>query len=306
MDVRQLRYFEAVARHRHFTHAADELHVAQSALSHQVRQLERELGIELLRRTTRSVQPTEAGELVAARARAVLAETEALKGEIDELRGLVRGHVSVGAMLFGGELDIPAILASFTSTFPDVEIGLREGTARRMVEMLTDGSLDIAFALEVEPPDGIERLELSSEELAVAMSRDHALEGDGPLSVKALAGSRLIGFQRGSSTRQLVDAALARADVEVRIALEANDFALVRALVARGIGLAILPRSFLERPGPAISFRTLSPALRMRVVLWWRSGRRLSPAARAFVDFVAAHRPPRGHAASASSGSAAA
>src|ERR671936_2286455 len=98
MDVRQLRYFEAVARHRHFTHAADELHVAQSALSHQVRQLERELGIELLQRTTRSVQPTEAGELVAARARDVLAETEALKGEIDELRGLVRGHVTVGAM----------------------------------------------------------------------------------------------------------------------------------------------------------------------------------------------------------------
>jgi DNA-binding transcriptional LysR family regulator len=299
MDVRQLRYFEAVARHRHFTHAADELHVAQSALSHQVRQLERELGVELLRRTTRSVHPTEAGELVATRARAVLAETEALRGEIDELRGLVRGHVTVGAMLFGGELDIPAILASFTSTFPDVEIGLREGTAGRMVEMLSDGSLDIAFALEVQPPDGIERLELSSEELAVAMSPGHPLEGDGPLSVKALAGSRLIAFQQSSSTRQLVDAALARAAVEPRISLEANDFALVRSLVARGIGLAILPRSFVERPGAQISFRTLSPPLRMRVVLWWRSGRRLSPAARAFVDFVAAYR-ARGQAASAS------
>jgi DNA-binding transcriptional LysR family regulator len=300
MDVRQLRYFEAVARHRHFTNAADELHIAQSALSHQVRRLERELGIELLRRTTRSVHPTEAGVLVAARARAVLAETEALRSEIDELRGLVRGQVTVGAMLFGGELDIPAILASFTSTFPDVEIGLREGTAQRMIGMLTDGSLDIAFALEVEPPDGIDRLELSSEELAVAMSPGHPLEGDGPLSVEALADSRLVGFQQGSSTRRLVDSALAQAAIRPRIALESNDFALVRALVAQGIGLAILPRSFLDRPGPAISFRTLSPPLRMRVVLWWRSGRRLSPAARAFVDFVAAYRPPRGQAASAS------
>jgi DNA-binding transcriptional LysR family regulator len=303
MDVRQLRYFEAVARHRHFTHAADELHVAQSALSHQVRKLERELGVELLRRTTRSVHPTEAGELVASRARAVLAETEALRGEIDELRGLVRGHVTVGAMLFGGELDIPAILASFTSTFPDVEIGLREGTAARMLQMLGEGSLDIAFALEVEPPDGIERLELSNEELAVAMSPGHPLRGDGPLSLTALAGSRLVGFQQGSSTRRLVDAALAEAAVQPRIALESNDFALVRALVARGIGLAILPRSFLERPGPTISFRALSPALQMRVVLWWRAGRRLSPAARAFVDFVAAYRPTRRQAASASSAS---
>ncbi len=291
MELRQLRYFEAVARHRHFTRAADELQIAQSALSHQVRALERELGVELLRRTTRSVQPTEAGELVVARARSVLGETDALRGEIDELRGLVRGHVTVGAHLFGGELDIPAILASFSARHPDVEIGLREGTAQRMVEMLTGGSLDLAFALEVEPPDGLERLELSSEELALAMSLDHELAGPGALSIEALSGHRLIAFQRGSSTRGVVDAALQRAGVQTRIALEANDFALVRSLVARGLGLAILPRSFLERPGAPIAFRSLRPALRMRVVLWWRSGRRLSPAARAFVDFAAAHRP---------------
>jgi DNA-binding transcriptional LysR family regulator len=291
MEIRQLRYFEAVVRHRHFTRAADELHVAQSALSHQVRRLEQELGIELLRRTTRSVQPTEAGELVASRARAVLAETQALRGEIDELRGLLRGHVTVGAMLFGGQLDIPGILARFTSTFPEVEIGLREGTAQRMVEMLGDGRLDVAFALEVRPPEGLARLALSSEELALAMSPDHALASEGPVSVQALAGQRLIAFQHGSSTRQLVDAALAHAAVEPRIALEANDFALVRSLVAKGIGMAILPRSFLERPGPRISFRPLSPPLRMAVVLWWRRDRRLTPAARAFVEFAAAHRP---------------
>jgi DNA-binding transcriptional LysR family regulator len=291
MEIRQLRYFEAVVRHRHFTRAADELHVAQSALSHQVRRLEQELGIELLRRTTRSVQPTEAGELVAARARTVLAETQALRGEVDELQGLLRGHVAVGALLFGGQLDIPAILGRFTSTFPEVEVGLREGTAQRMVQMLADGSLDVAFALEVQPPAGLDRLELSTEELAVAMSPDHALASEGPVALSALAGQRLIAFQRGSSTRQLVDAALTRAGVEPQIALEANDFALVRSLVAQGIGMAILPRSFLERPGPRIFFRPLSPPLRMDVVLWWRRDRRLTPAARAFVDFAGAHRP---------------
>jgi DNA-binding transcriptional LysR family regulator len=289
VDIRQLRYFEAVVRHRHFTNAADELHVAQSALSHQVQRLERELGIELLRRTTRSVHPTEAGELVAARARSVLAETDTLRDEIDELRGLVRGHVTIGAMLFGGELDIPAILARFSRAFPDVEIGLREGTAQRMIELLDDGTMDVTFALEgAEPPPELERLEVSTEELAVAMSPDHELAGEhGPLALSALAGNRLIAFQRGSSTRRVVDSALAESATQPQIALEANDFALVRALVARGIGLAVLPRSFLERPGPVISIRPLSPPLKMRVVLWWRRGRRLSPAARAFVDFVA-------------------
>jgi DNA-binding transcriptional LysR family regulator len=294
MDARQLRYFEAVARHRHFTRAADELHVAQSALSHQIRQLERELGVELLQRTTRSVQLTDAGELALSRARSVISELDALRGDVDELRGLVRGHITVGAHLFGGELDIPAILYRFTASHPGVEVGLREGTAQRMTEMLADGSLDVSFALESDAPPEVDRVALSSEELAVAMSPRHELAGEDPLPVSALAEERLIAFQRGSSTRQVVDGAFAAAGVQPRIALEANDFALVRGLVARGVGLAILPRSFLELPGPRIALRPLQPTLRMTVALWWRRGRRLSPAAQAFVDFAAAQRPPRG------------
>jgi DNA-binding transcriptional LysR family regulator len=286
MEIRQLRYLEAVARHRHFTNAASELHVAQSALSHQVRRLEQELGVELLRRTTRWVRPTEAGALVAARARAVLAQTDALRGEIDELRGLVRGHLWVGAMLFGGELDIPAMLARFTASYPQVEVGVREGTAQRMLEMLADGSLDVAFALEVESPAEVGRLELSSEELTVVTSPDHPLAGHGPLPLSALAGHPLISFEQGSSTRQLLEAALADAGVEPRIAVEANDLTLVRSLAARGLGVAVLPRSFVELPGPSISFRPLSPSLRMRVVLWWPQARSLSPAARTFVEFA--------------------
>ncbi len=294
MDIRQLRYFEAVARHRHFTNAADELHVAQSALSHQVRALETELGVELLRRTTRTVQPTEAGELVAARARSVLAETAALRAEIDALRGLRRGQVNVGAMLFGGELDIPSLLARFTAAYPNVEIGLREGTARLMSEMLADGSLDLAFALEATLPAGLEHLPLSTEELAVALTPGHPLAGEGgraPMRVSDLTDERLIAFHRGSSTRQIVDAAFERAGVRPRIALEANDLALARSLVAQGIGIAILPRSFLERPGAEILVRPLAPPLRLSVVLWWQARRRLSPAARAFVEFAGAHRP---------------
>src|SRR5947209_6562105 len=186
MELRQLRYLEAIVRHEHFTRAAGELHVAQSALSHQVQALERELGIELLQRTTRSVTPTEAGALVAARARAVLREVEALRAEIDELRGLVRGQVTVGAMLFGGALDIPAILGQFIARYPGVELSLREGTAQRMIEMLRDGSLDLTFALELTAPEDMERQELSREELAVAMSRGNPWAAPNPLPLGPL------------------------------------------------------------------------------------------------------------------------
>lgn len=291
MDIRQLRYLEAVARHRHFTNAARELHVAQSALSHQVRALERELGVELLRRTTRSVEPTEAGLLVAARARAVLAQTDALRSEIDQLRGLLRGRLGVGAMLFGGELDIPAILARFTAAFPQVEVGVREGTAQRMRELLADGSLDLAFALEAEPPADVDRLELSSEDLVAVMSPRHQLAGKPPLSLRTLAAHPLIAFEPGSSIRGLLDSAFAGAGVEPRIVVQSNDLTLARSLCARGLGVAVLPRTFVELRGPRISYRPLSPALRMTVALWWRRGRRLSPAARTFVEFARQHTP---------------
>src|SRR5919108_1254742 len=113
VELRQLRYVEAVARERHFTRAAEELHVAQSALSHQIRRLEAELGTELFERTSRSVVVTEAGEAVAVRARRILAEIDGIQGEIDELKGLVRGRISVGALLPAGEIDVPGLLARF-------------------------------------------------------------------------------------------------------------------------------------------------------------------------------------------------
>jgi DNA-binding transcriptional LysR family regulator len=297
MELRALRYFEAVARHRHFTRAAEELHVAQSAISHQVRRLEAELGIELLDRTTRSVEPTRAGALVASRARVILSEAAALREEVDELRGLVRGRVTVGALLFGGDLNIPALLATFTAAFPQVEVGLREGTAQRMVDGMLEGAIDLAFMLEERPSDAFERLPLSSEELAVVMSPSHPLAGTGPMRVGTLAGQRLIGFEHGSSVRRLVDAAFERAGVRPEIALEGNDLALVRALVAQGIGLAILPRTFAELPGPPVVLRPLSPPLEMAVALWWRRGRHLSPAARAFVDFARERAPSTPRAA---------
>ncbi|MHB8692711.1 MAG: LysR family transcriptional regulator [Solirubrobacteraceae bacterium] len=291
MELRQLRYFEAVVRHRHFTRAADELHVAQSALSHQVRRLESELGVELLHRTTRSVEPTQAGELVARHARSILSEAGSLADEVEELRGVVGGRLTVGALLFGGELNIPALLARFTSRFPGVEVDLREGTVRRVSAGLSDGSVDLMFALEAEPPDEFERLALSTERLALVLAPRHRLSGTEPLPVAALDREPLIAFGEGSSVRRLVDRTFAAAGIAPRIALEGNDLALVRALVAEGIGLAILPRTFAELPGPPITLRPLEPELEMTVALWWRRDRHLSPAARAFLEFAGAHAP---------------
>ena len=147
VELRQLRAVEAVARLCHFTRAAQELHVAQSALSHQIGQLERELGTPLFERTSRRVRPTEAGTVIARRARRVMAELDGAAAEIDELRGLWRGRVRIGALHPAGDLDVPGIVARFSHEYPGIEVGLHEGIATDMFERLTTGDLDAAFCL---------------------------------------------------------------------------------------------------------------------------------------------------------------
>lgn len=287
MELRQLRYFEAVARHRHFSRAAAEQHMAQSALSQQISRLEQELGVALLDRTTRSVEITDAGEVALTRARAILAEAASLEGDVAALRGLTRGRLRVGALLFGGELDIPRLLARFIARYPQVDVGLREGTAQRMLGMLAAGHLDLAFALEPpEPPQALDGIKLSTEELAVVAAPTHRLAHRRRVGMRDLDGEPMIMFEAGASTRDRVNRAFADAGLVPRIVLEGNDLALVRALVARGLGLAIMPRSFVDLPGLEIAVKPLTPALQMPVVLWWRRGRHLSPAAHTFVEFA--------------------
>jgi DNA-binding transcriptional LysR family regulator len=289
MELRQLRYLEAVARHGHFTRAADELHVAQSAVSHQIRRLERELGVELLERTTRSVELTAAGEVAVARARAALAEADGIRGELDELSGLVRGTIAIGALLPAGPLDLPALLAAFSRRYPAIEIEFREGTAADMRAYLARNELDAAFVLEAgaQPPE-LGRLPLSEADMVLAMRPGHPLDAKSPLPIERLDGENLIAFRRGSSVRRALDDALEAAGARPRIALEGSDLLLIRALAAQGFGIAVLPRSFAELPGPPLSVRPLRPAIRLPVVLLWRKRRSHSPAARAFLDFVAA------------------
>ena len=286
MELRQLVYAEAVARHRHFTRAAEELHVAQSALSHQIRRLEAELGTELFERTSRRVIPTAAGEAVALRARRVISETDAIRGELDQLRGLVRGRITIGALLPAGELEVTTVLASFNQAFPGIEVSLREGTAGDMLELVEADRIDVSFSMVTgELPDGIEGLRLSDEEIVAAFP-----PGTAPrkrvLGASDLAGIPLATPRSGSAIKAVVDSFFAAAGERSQLTLESGDPYLIRCLVSDGFGAAILPASITRRLGPPVETRPLRPAVRLPVYLIWRRDRHRSPAAAAFIEFV--------------------
>jgi LysR family transcriptional regulator, transcription activator of glutamate synthase operon len=277
---------EAVARHRHFTRAAEELHVAQSALSHQIARLERELGTPLFERTSRRVTPTEAGQAIAARARRVLAEVDAAREEVDELRGVLRGRIWIGPLLPAGDLDVPGLLARFSRAHPGVEVSLREGIAADMLGFLAADELDAAFCLLAdEIPDGLAAERLTDEEVVAAFAPDRAPPA-AHVSVADLARYAIVAPRRGSSITSVLGRLFADAGMPLRLALESGDPFLLRSLAARGFATAILPRSLTALEGPALEVRSLQPAVRLPVALVWRRARNAPPAARAFVQFV--------------------
>jgi LysR family transcriptional regulator, transcription activator of glutamate synthase operon len=286
VELRQLRSVEAVARHRHFTRAAQELHLAQSALSHQIRRLEEELGTPLFERTSRRVNPTEAGEAIAARARRVLAEVDGARAEVDELRGVLRGRIWIGALMPAGDVDVPGLLARFSQAHPGVEVALREGIAADMLGRLATDELDVAFCLLAgEIPDelGVERLSHDEVVAAFAPGRAPPVRH---VNVADLGRQAIIAPRRGSAITSVLEELFAAAGRPLRLALESGDPFLLRALAARGFATAILPRSLTALQGPAIEVRSLVPVVDLPVALVWRRERNAPPAARTFIDFV--------------------
>src|SRR3981081_2084310 len=145
MELRQLRYLVALADERHFTRAAAREHIAQPALSQQIRRLEEEVGLALVERTTRRVSMTDAGELLVARGRRILAEVDAAQTELQGLRGVQTGHVTVGALHSMGPVDVSLALALFHERHPGVELTVREASSEELADMLRVDEVDLAF-----------------------------------------------------------------------------------------------------------------------------------------------------------------
>jgi DNA-binding transcriptional LysR family regulator len=277
---------EAVARHRHFTRAAEELHLAQSALSHQIRRIEHELGTPLFERTSRRVTVTAAGEVVAERARRVLGELDAARQEVDELRGVLRGHLRVGPLVPAGEVDVAGLLARFSQAHPGVEITLREGIAGDMLRFLATDVLDVAFCLLAgDLPDQFTGHRLGQVEIVAAFPTGHAPPAR-RVGAADLARHRIVAPRRGSAITSVLERRFTDAGLPLRLALESGDPLLLRTLAARGFATAILPRPLTTPETAGLDLRPLDPALHLPVALVHRRTRTDSPAARAFVEFV--------------------
>jgi DNA-binding transcriptional LysR family regulator len=286
MELRHLRTIAAVARHGSFSKAAEELHLAQSAVSQQIRRLELELGLEVFRRTSRSVELTAEGDVILGYAHRVLREVDGLHSELGELTGLVRGEVRIGGMYPTGPYDLAAILAEFRARHPGVAINMVEDTQDDLLARLRADELDCAFTA-VEPDtlgDEYAATLIWEEEFVVALPAGHPLSAAAHVTFDQLAGEDLIAYRENSALRRRLERTMAERGLAPRNAFICTEMAAVRALVSKGLGLAVIPRSVAEQEGPPILLRPIGPErFTWPVALVWRARRRQPAAAKAFL-----------------------
>lgn len=293
MDIRQLEAVAAVARLGSFTRAAEELFVAQPALSATVRRLEDELGLRLFDRTTRRVALTPAGEAFVRRAERVLGDLREMRAEMADHAGAARGRLRVGAW-YTVDPWLPEMLSPFHAAHPAVEVTVREVNSDRMLDLLRAGDLDVALPV-LRPGldlDEIELLPYIEEPFVLAAPPRSPLAAMRSVTLADIAGEPLITFNPGSSLRRLVEQAFAASGVEPRVALETIETSAARAMVSSGLGVAILPASVAARPGPPVVVIPLDAPPVRRSAVAWRKGPG-SPARDAFLVAVSEWRDGR-------------
>jgi DNA-binding transcriptional LysR family regulator len=304
VELRQIVYVEAVARLGGFTRAAEQLHVAQPAVSAQVRLLEAELGTPLFVRTTRRVALTAAGETFLLRARRVLAELDGVRHDLADLADVLRGQVTIGATTVSGGFNVAEALADFSTLHAGIGLRLRAGRVAELLTLLDSAAVDIVIApVHADLAATCTSSLLTQERLVVALPPGHSLAGRSPLSFDDLRDEQFVCLPPGSGLHAILTAAASEAGYVAHIPFEASTPAAVRELVAAGLGVALLAQSAATVAGPSISIARLEPEpAHPPIGLITRANRSLSPAARACWQHLAKRADWPGEATASSRG----
>jgi DNA-binding transcriptional LysR family regulator len=244
MELRQLEYFVAVAEEANFTRAAARVHISQSGVSAQVRALEKELGAELFDRSGRAARLTEAGREAMPWAKAALESVAGLRQTVDQVQGLVRGHLTIG-MITGCEVGpLFAALADFHREYPAIELELAEDNSDQLVVGVRVSLYDIALVgLAGETPEHLASQVISRESLVALAPHDSEVAAMKEVTLLDLTAYPLVTLPEGTGIRTVFDEAFLSKGLIPDLALAASAPGAVADLAARGLGIAVLSES---------------------------------------------------------------
>lgn len=284
MELLQLKYFQKVALLEHMTKAANELHIAQPALSMMIARLEDDLGVPLFDRTGRQIRLNAYGAAFLRKVETALHSLEEGRREINDMAGLERGTVKLAATTLNRYADL---LGGFLSEYPHVRFRIIQAPTEEMkVHMLEHDEVDFCFSsLALELP-GICCTPLLTEEIMLAVPPAHRLAGQSSVSLKEVAHESFISLKAGYSIRDSTDEYCRAAGFTPNIVCEGEEPASISRLVSAGLGVALVPEA-VRRETPSLHLLHIEkPLCEWTLHLAWREKHYLSLAAQTFRDFV--------------------
>ncbi|SDO18018.1 DNA-binding transcriptional regulator, LysR family [Rhodoferax sp. OV413] len=281
MTLTQLEIFSVVAQRKGFTSAAAQLKISQSGVSHAIRAIEQELGVELFHRHQGDVELTDIGARLLGRAQAILGLAETMQQEASDARGMKRGTLRIGS--FGPTSStrlLPAILADYRRIYPGIEIHVDEGPDRQVVQWLMDRRVDVGFV--ALPEDQFDTYPIIEDQMVALLPATHPLASKDAVSLKELCADPFVLTEAGSA--ELVSRLFLVAKLQPNIRYRTSQLLSTLATVARGDGVTIVAESSLPL-AEDIHYvkKPLAPMVKRCVGLAVVDERQASPATRAFI-----------------------
>jgi DNA-binding transcriptional LysR family regulator len=242
ITLRQLRTFKTVADLASFSAAAQRLKLSQPSISYQVKELEETLGLPLLDRLGKRVRLTEAGDVLYGYARRMLDVLDEANVAIEEMRGIKRGTLRVGASTTVGIYILPAALGAFKKEHPGLVISLEIGTRARVQEQVLNSELDLAVVGPALKDPELAVIPFLSDELVVVAPSGHPLAGKRGLTLKQLAGEPFVMREQASGSRWSLEKAARKAGAKLVVAMELGSNGAIKHAVESGLGLAVVSR----------------------------------------------------------------
>jgi len=289
MELYQLGYFIEIARQRSFTRAAERLHIAQPALSQQMKNLEGELGAALFIRGRKETQLTAAGKAFLPRAEGLITQAEAAKAVVSDVAQLSGGKLVIAAIPSVSACLLPEVIRQFSRLHRQVALQVIEDSSERVATSVESGLADIGFLQLPASKTAFEARLIITEPFVLLVPKSHALAKQQDIALKQLAAESFI-FYKGRARDTALEACR-KAGFEPRIACERGELETVRALVAAGLGLALVPQlaaGNLPKTIQAIAIR--EPKMQRQIAAVWQKGGALSPSAQALLTLATAER----------------
>jgi DNA-binding transcriptional LysR family regulator len=289
MEVRSLEVFLSVAKHLNFTRAGEEVNLSQPSVSVRIRQLETELGVKLFEQLGKRVALTEAGSLLIPHAHRVIGAIEDATHAIDELQGLERGSLRIGASTTPGMYLIPKTIANFKTRYPKIEIQLGIRDTRQVENGVARNEFDFGFVGGHLAGDEVDAQPWLTDQLVLVVAPGHALGRKKSVKLEDLRKEKFILREPGSATRATITSHLQRSNLTVEPIMEMENPESVKKAVQSGLGIAFISLFAVETELKAKSLVAVVVRgidIRRELKIVHRKDKHLSRAARTFIEMA--------------------